>query len=220
MPFPFLAAGIGAGLGALANVLGNNKIKDFTYQDLMNSGYTPINESEEVNNINRAADGQIRRLRNDHNSKASEKGLSPVTGSYLQEDDILNNALRFVTDIRTKAKQEKNDITLKLFSMNAGRQNTSDLEAGLGGLVSGASLGLNFYQAGQAPTGSGGNNTNTTHRLVTSSGFNPSSLNTPEYHGYGQYPDNLSEIIARSTNAGEYNYEDGFNIDSFLNFRK
>lgn len=144
-PLTITALASAAG-GGLLGLFGKKKKKTYTMRDLMDAGYEPYNESEELDYMNRSVQNRLKSIRSASNENAAQYGLDPVSSNFANEEGIHNSAIQEEGNIRSRAKEDRNQRAQMLFQMNAAQPDEqSDLEALFGGALGGLDLGLQTY---------------------------------------------------------------------------
>jgi hypothetical protein len=148
MPFPILAAGIGAAAGGVLNALMKTKKQKYSMNDLVKYGYQPYDATEEINNVGRITDMNLAKERYGRMQKAEQYGLDPVRNTFAGDAAILESQQNAISTIRERARNEKNKISKLLFDLNEGQgPDTSPFQDFIEGAIPGASLGISAYNA-------------------------------------------------------------------------
>lgn len=158
MPFPFLAAaGIGAGVGALANILGeseeekNNRMAKAKIAALLKQMEKErLLAQEEKTQSDRDFSGMVAERRGAVNQKYAQYGFSPsgTIASASNEKDLVRGNITNKSNIDLNFKKTKAAIQSEVDALNAGMQDEpSVFEKGLSGGIKGFNLGSDIYGA-------------------------------------------------------------------------
>lgn len=146
MPIPLAVAipTITSLVGGIGNLFGNSR-RTYTKQDLVDSGYNPINEGKLKGDLARLVSAQLKNRRSGIDSKNNQLGIKDAKAVYSNEEDILNNQTAGEQNIDQMKTQEDNKIASLLFQLNEGQEQEKPWGQNLfEGVLAGANLGTSI----------------------------------------------------------------------------
>lgn len=143
---PVTAIGIGsAAVGAIGNLFGGRKKKNYTLEDLKQYGYKPYDAAAKKKELMRISGQMLQQRRNLANQKASSLGLDPVQSSFTNEADVHDSLLSGIAQIEDEETKYNNAWAEKLLMINESQpEDESTIGKLLEGAFTGADLGLKF----------------------------------------------------------------------------
>jgi len=140
------AVGIGSALvGAVGNLFGGKKKKNYTLDDLKQYGYKPYDAAAKKKELMRISGQMLQQRRNLANQKASSLGLDPVQSSFTNEADVHDSLLSGIAQIEDEETKYNNAWAEKLLMINESQpEDESTISKLVEGAFTGADLGLKF----------------------------------------------------------------------------
>jgi len=181
---PLAIAGIGAGIGALGNMLGESE--EEKRNQMLKKKMEALNAmrerfkqqaAEDRKSSSRMYSGMIGERRGNLNQKLAQYGMNPSGSVYSNEKDLIDANLQERENIDKQQKEMESQISYQIDNINSEMvDEPSMFEKGLSGGISGFKQGLNLSSVLPGVNSPGGSATKPITKPVTS-GINTGNIN-------------------------------------------